>query len=314
MEDKQFNLYFAGSGTKESQQLIRELGCGQLLSQLNERASIMKWVDYMRSHPECTSNLFIDSGAYSAYTKGKVVDVDDYIKLINDIGDVVTVFAQVDKIPQVIDREPTTEEFSAAAGISWDNYLYMWERIKPEYRHKLMPVYHFHEDEKWLRNMLEYRHPDGSKIDYIGLAVSTVDNSAVRTRWLEMCFGIIKQSSNPDVKTHGFGLTDLRVIEHVPLYSSDSTKWVLTAAYGSVLKHAGAIHVTEATMTKPNHIEGLTQVEQKELDDNMKRWNLTREQLANEIWARQAYNIHYLREWELNYKYKGKTKVVAELF
>ena len=54
-----FNLYSAGSFSKESTDLKRKLGYDQLLSQLNERSACKEWVEYLRSHPECKSKLFI---------------------------------------------------------------------------------------------------------------------------------------------------------------------------------------------------------------------------------------------------------------
>lgn len=106
--------FFAGSGHQDSTQRKKDLQSSQLLSQLNERKEAMEWVEFLRKNPDYKGKLFIDSGAYSAYTKGKEVDVDDYIKFINETGDVVFVFAQVDKIPQVIGREPTAEELADA--------------------------------------------------------------------------------------------------------------------------------------------------------------------------------------------------------
>ena len=80
-----FDLYSAGAGSKEVLELKRRLGYDQLLSQLNERKACEEWVEYKRAHPECQSKLFLDSGAFSAHTKGKEVDVDDYI----DFGGIV---------------------------------------------------------------------------------------------------------------------------------------------------------------------------------------------------------------------------------
>ena len=162
-----FVLYFAGTGSKTAKEEIRRLHCNQLLSQLNERRELMDWVEFLRATPDYRGKLFVDSGAYSAYTQGKEINVDDYINLINDIGDVVTVFA--------------------AAGLSWDNYLYMIERVKPEYVDKIMPVFHFQEDTKWLKQMLDFTFPDGHHIKYIGLAVSTIDNAEVRYYFRREC-------------------------------------------------------------------------------------------------------------------------------
>ena len=120
-----FYLYAAGSGGKNVVDYKRKIGYHQLLSQYAERKALLEWVDYLREHPECKCKLFVDSGAYTAHTKGVDIDVDEYIKLINDITDQVTVFAQVDKIPGRWGQPKTVEQVMSAPKESWDNYLYI---------------------------------------------------------------------------------------------------------------------------------------------------------------------------------------------
>ena len=314
MQNEKFALYFAGTGSPILRDLIRELSCDQLLSQLNERREVMGWVDYLRSHPECTSKLFVDSGAYSAYTKGKEIDVEDYINLINNIGDVVTVFAQVDKIPQVIGREPTPEEFSAAAHQSWDNYLYMISKVDKKYRDKIMPVFHFQEDTKWLKQMLEYTHEDGSHIKYIGLAVSTVDNADVRSRWLDMCFKIIKTSSNPDVMTHAFGTTAWDVLEQFPLTSSDSTTWILSAVNGAIIVNKKAVTISDRTKTKNAHLLHKSPAVYEEVEKKANQFGFTIEQLMEDYISRLKFNVYSIKEWQENYKCRYNCRGKQQLF
>ena len=309
-----FVLYFAGTGSKTAKEEIRRLHCNHLLSQLNERRELMDWVEFLRATPDYRGKLFVDSGAYSAYTQGKEINVDDYINLINDIGDVVTVFAQVDTIPQKIDREPTEEEFSAAAGLSWENYLYMIERVKPEYVDKIMPVFHFHEDTKWLKQMLDFTFPDGHHIKYIGLAVSTIDNAEVRYNWLEMCFSMIKKSDNPDVMTHAFGCTALNVLETVPLTSADSTTWVMTASHGTILLDSKPVCVSSRSSHNSQHISNKSKAIQEEIAERVKKYGFTLEELSEEYLKRQLHNIRVLKEWEDNYQYRGKVMDKKVLF
>lgn len=296
-----FHLYFAGRGSKNGMQLKQELGCDQLYSQLNERVHILKDIEYLKEHPGAF-NLFVDSGAYSAYTQGKEIDVDDYIDFINKTGDYVTVFAQVDKIPQVIGRKPTEEELAAAPGQSWENYLYMIEKINPKYRDKILPVFHFEEDTKWLHNMLNYTFPDGEHIKYIGLAVSTVDTAAVRFAWLQMCFDIIKNSPNPDVMTHVFGCTALDVLEKFPVTSADSTTWVQAAAYGNVIINNKAWMVSDRRIKDNGNMLNQTKHQQEEFDKKLRHFGYTLEECSKNYEARQIVNIRSMQEWCRNYK------------
>lgn len=296
-----FHLYFAGRGSKNGVQLKQELGCDQLYSQLNERVHILKDIEYLKEHPGAF-NLFVDSGAYSAYTQGKEIDVDDYIDFINKTGDYVTVFAQVDKIPQVIGRKPTEEELAAAPGQSWENYLYMIEKINPKYRDKILPVFHFEEDTKWLHNMLNYTFPDGEHIKYIGLAASTVDTAAVRFAWLQMCFDIIKNSPNPDVMTHVFGCTALDVLEKFPVTSADSTTWVQAAVYGNVIINNKAWMVSDRRIKDNGNMLNQTKHQQEEFDKKLRHFGYTLEECSKNYEARQIVNIRSMQEWCRNYK------------
>ena len=183
-----FDLYAAGSFNKDSTDLKRELGYDQLLSQLNERKACIEWVEYKRAHPECKSKLFIDSGAYTAHTKGKEVDVDEYINFMNSIDDQVYVFAQVDKIPGEWGKPKTPEQLAEAPILSWENYKYMVKRVKSP--KKLLPIFHQGEDFKYLEQMLNYVYPEdvldkscvGQPIDYIGISCNKELSS---TEWVE---------------------------------------------------------------------------------------------------------------------------------
>jgi len=308
-----FHLYFAGRGSKEGLELKRELGCDQLYSQLNERNHILSDIEYLKEHPNAFC-LFVDSGAYTAYTKGKEVDVDDYINFINDTGDYVTIYAQVDKIPQVIGREPTEEELAAAPAQSWENFLYMISKVKPEYRDKIMPVFHFEEDTKWLHKMLNYTFEDGEHIKYIGLAVSTVDNAATRFAWLQMCFDIIKNSPNPDVMTHAFGCTALEVLEKFPLTSADSTTWVQAAAYGNIIVDNKVYMISERRLKDNGNVLNQSKALQEALDAKIREMGFTLEQAVEDYNTRQQINIKSMKKWADNYKCTYSSVARGELW
>lgn len=294
-----FDLFFAGLGTKNTNNLKKELSCNQLLSQLNERKAILDWVEYFKSHPDCKSKLFIDSGAFSAHTKGKVVDVDDYIKFINEIDDYVYVFAQVDKIPGEFRKEKTPEQLASAPKESWDNYLYMVERVKS--RDKLLPVFHQGEDFKWLHNILEYRHPDGKPIDYIGISPANDMHVNEKRKWIERVFRTIKNSSNPNVKTHAFGMTSLNLLEIYPFTSADSTSWILTGAMGSIMTKYGSKLTSDRQIKSPDHILNLKPEYKKEFENYLDKYDLTLEDVINKGDKREEFNLRYMHEWSINY-------------
>ena len=44
---------------------------------------MLEWVQYKTEHPEDECDLVVDSGAYSAWSRGKEFDVDEYINFLN---------------------------------------------------------------------------------------------------------------------------------------------------------------------------------------------------------------------------------------
>src|SRR5205807_768623 len=72
--------------------------------------------------------VFVDSGAYSAWTKGKPIKLGEYIafcKQIMDMAKCPVVFAALDVIPGVKGREPTRLEIQKACDEGWENYQAM---------------------------------------------------------------------------------------------------------------------------------------------------------------------------------------------
>lgn len=296
-----FTLYAAGGGSANVTALKRKLGYDQLLSQLNERKALLEWVQYKREHPECKSKIFVDSGSYSAFTKGKVVNVDEYIELLNSIDDELYIFAQVDKIPGEWGKERTPEQLAEAPKLSWDNYLYMVNRVKsPE---KLIPIFHQGEDFKWLENMLNYKYTEGplkgQYIKYIGISCSKDIASSAWAPWFNLCFKMIAESNNPNVKTHAFGMTSLKLLEQFPFTSADSTSWVRSAGFGNIILGGSTVYVSSRNPNDPGYVKNLNPALKEEIDKRAKSYGYSLFEIADE--ATNEERIERLKEIENAY-------------
>lgn len=282
--------YFSGA---YNQPLKRELNIDQLFSQYLERKLIVNTIKYKREHPEYTARIMVDSGAYTAYTKGVEIDVDDYIDFLNEWGDDIECFVGVDTVP-----DPRNVDYTYAQK-TWDNYLYMYDKLRPEIRHKLIVVFHYGEDFKWLKNMLEYRHPDGSKLEYIGLAISTEDTAKLRVGWARQCRKIINESSNPDVKTHAFGVGVKSVLDHINVTSTDATSWVKRAAYGMISINDKTIYISDVQKEKLDgkHYTDKSLALQEEIENIIHERGFTVEELATDPYARAKFNILDTLSW-----------------
>lgn len=304
-----FDLYFAGAGDKPVIDFKFKNHANQLLSQLNERSSISDWIANMKE-TGVKSKLFIDSGAWSAHSKGKEVNIDDYIKYLNEFDDYFYIYAELDKIPGEFRKPKTLEQKLEAPKISWDNYLYMKDKVKS--RDKLLPVFHQGEDYKWLINMLEYVHEDtGKHIPYIGISPANDSSIPGKIVFIDKCFEIIKNSSNPNVKTHAFGMTSLEILEKYPFTSADSTSYLMSAINGTIMTDYGYLNVSDRRLSKDN----MQFLKDKELlEKTVSKYGFTLEELSTSIANRTIYNMKYLLDWSENYKYKPDILKQNKLF
>lgn len=296
-----FQLYFAGSQNKLAEKYLRRNGANRLASQLLDRNVISGWIE-SRERGEGRGHLFIDSGAFSAHTRGASLDVDQYIEYLNNLDEHLHIFAQVDKIPGVFRQAKTKEEREEAPKISWDNYLYMVSRLKSP--KKLLPIFHQGEDYMWLENMLEWKDGNGEHIPYIGISPANDQAVKEKEKFIAKCFKVIRNSSNPKVCTHAFGMTSLHVLERYPFTSADSTSWILNGANGSIMTKYGSITISSGRLTAPDHILKMPKEAQQEIQRYVESHGYTMKGLADDYKQRVIFNIQYLQEWARNYIYK----------
>lgn len=155
--------------------------------------------------------LMLDSGAYSAYRKGKVIDIDKYIAFIRRFGYLFDTCINLDVIGD--------------GKASYQNWIYMRKQGV-----NTMPVYHIGTDIKWLKKYLK-------KTDYIGLGAIANLSSVRRLKSLSEIWK--NYLINPETKlathkVHGMGLTAIAIIERYPWYSVDSISPILQAGYGGI--------------------------------------------------------------------------------
>lgn len=325
-----YMLVAAGSGCKHitypdgyetgCEEIKCELGYPQLLAWMNERKALDEWVERKRKEPNNPVKLVVDSSAFSAWTRGIEINIDEYIEYINSISDVVYWFAELDKIPGKFREEHTKEELAEAPEISWKNYLYMIERVNcPK---KILPIFHMGEDYKYLKQMLEYRFPDGSHIEYIGISPDNGVAVPEKAKWYEVVWKIIKESSNPDVKTHNFGMTTVSLMEQYPSMSSDSTSWLKYASYGYIILVPDGkmkqIYVSARNKLDPDHILNQSPAIREEVQKvcDIIGHGMNIDALCNDEngQLRLAFNLYSLNEWRKNFSYKGNLAFKTELW
>ena len=304
-----FNLYLAGSYSKMVDEKLQEMGVNRLASQLNDRSLLERWITYIKEVEH--RKLFVDSGAFSAHTKGRELDVDEYIEYLNARQGCFEVIAQVDKIPGEFGKKKTREQLLEAPELSWENYLYMRDRVI-DYNN-LTPIFHQGEDFKHLHRMLETTF-DGEHIPYIGISPANDVSTKEKAKWFETVFRLIRDSSNPNVKTHAFGMTSLDLLEQYPFYSADSTSWLMTSANGSIMTSWGLMLMSDVQVNNPKHFNHLSPEMQAKVAEEVAKWGYDIEEAKTNYKIRGLINASYLKNWADNYQFKGTSRYQRRLF
>lgn len=304
-----FNLYLAGSYSNMVDEKLQEMGVNRLASQLNDRSLIERWITYIKEVEH--RKIFVDSGAFSAHTKGRELDVDKYIEYLNARQGCFEVIAQVDKIPGEFGKKKTRDQLLEAPELSWENYLYMRDRVI-DYK-KLTPIFHQGEDFKHLHRMLETTF-NGEHIPYIGISPANDVSTKEKAKWFEVVFKIIRDSSNPNVKTHAFGMTSLELLEKYPFYSADSTSWLLLSANGFIRTSWGIIPMSDVQANNPRHFNHLSPEMQAKVAEEVAKWGYDIEEAKTNYKIRGLINASYLKNWADNYKFKGTNRYQRRLF
>ena len=233
-----------------------------------------KFVDGMR---EMGDKVFIDSGAFSAYTLG--VDLDlveycDYIKRNDDIiryDDGILMASVLDGIgdPQ----------------LTYENQLAMEkEGVRP------LPCFHAGEDERYLEHYIK-------NYEYITLGGMVGSSTKQLMIWLDRMWDqyLTDGSGNPRIKVHGFGITSIAIMERYPWWSCDSSSWIQSAAFGSIITpQHGNMSVSEKSPSihdAGQHINTFTPEENKFVLEMLEKQGFSYDRLSKVYESRAAYNI-----------------------
>jgi hypothetical protein len=232
------------------------------------------FVDHMRNN---SAQIFLDSGAFSAYTLGVTLSVSDYCAYIQRNSDILR-------------KENGVVMASVLDGIgdplqTWRNQLEMEMRgCKP------LPCFHAGEDERYLEHYV-------SNYEYITLGGMVGSSTKALSVWLDRIWDryLVDGSGRPRLKVHGFGITAIPLMERYPWHSCDSSSWIQSAAFGSIVTPEwGPLSVSEKSPSRHDagqHASTLTQIEQDHVFRTLEQQGFTYERLSTIYESRAAYNL-----------------------
>ncbi len=261
--------------------LIKNDCCNILISYL-EKSKIKALLD--KNLPN--SDIFVDSGAFSAYTRNKKIDIDEYITFLNTYHDRFSLYASLDVIPDYTSFESVQQ----SSKDTWNNFVYMRERLTD--KSKLLITFHLGEDYSVLRQILEYKDEFGP-IKYLalgGLARASIED---RDTFIEKCYNIINSCGRNDIKIHLFGVTDMGLCEKFGADSVDSTTWIRAASFGEICTEFGRLVVSEARKYDDKHLLHKTEFIKDKCIKEMTELGFLLDDLMTSSKSRELYNILY---------------------
>lgn len=152
------------------------------------------------------ATLITDSGAFSAWNKGKQIDIEAYKEFCLSMPQHHT-FISLDVIPITGSSQ---KDIDICCEKGYENYLYLKKYIK-----NLMPVYHFGDKVQWLK---KYANENPC---LLGVSPANNTHETVKREFLKQTYREIGAS----VKTHLLGYSSFEGLRLFPAYSCDSISY-----------------------------------------------------------------------------------------
>ncbi len=248
----------------------------------------------------------LDSGAFTAWSKGEEVVLPElievYSRLIDVIGDIEKVWLiNLDKIPGSPGVTASPSEIEDAIRISDDNYRVLEER----FGNRIVPVFHQNEDEERLAEVCRM----GA---YICVSPRNDLGERHRRTWAKEVHGKIPKG----VRTHGLATTGYPMMTTVPWHSVDSATWIMIAAYGHIYA-TPELYIVSISDDSPNrHLAGkhyinLTEPEREAVDRRMKEWGFTWDGLRADFVERATWNRLMMSELYRGIEYENLVEPIG---
>lgn len=286
-------FYFSGGGGRgvwqPTNEFILKNQCARLVS--FAYPGVAK--DFLGIQQELAvpSTVLVDSGAFTAWSKGTEVDRDGLAGMFDTFCSspgITAYLINLDRIPGRKGVDPTLAEVDAAMLESEENYRWLSARFPG----RVLPVYHQGEPVDYLRQL-------AGEAEYICLSPRNDLHEKLRVAWSQEMHARI-----PGKWTHGLATTGFTMLQTVPWYSVDSATWVMIAAYGGILVPRGRnMRVLSFSEKSGNikefdgHFRNLAPGEREVVVALLEAGGFTVESLERDALMRGVWNIYALRLW-----------------
>jgi len=235
---------------------------------------------------DCNMELFLDSGAFSAFTQNETIDIKRYADFIHQHGDIFSAIASLDDI-------------GSTGAQSWDN-LKELERLGCG----VFPTFHQDDEIQYLTKMLDEGYP----LIALGGLVGTGSSSKTLGEWLDHVWSkyLIHPDGTARLRVHGFGMTNFELMMRYPWASIDSSSWAQAGIFGGCVfyenKKLYKVTFSNESPEQRNfegwHFNRLTEQQRATVDKWLVKHGVTAQQCAQHYSFRHLVNAATYQELE----------------
>lgn len=234
-------------------------------------------------YTEIGKRIFLDSGAFTMFTKGIHVELSEYADFVKRNATWIDFPASLD----IIGRNAEEQSYKNQKEL---------ERLGAA----VLPVHHARDADKWLQKYIA----DG--YEYLLLGGMVPEKRPYLIRWLDHIWDkyLTRKDGSAKIKVHGLGLTTFELMFRYPWFSVDSASWILHSSYGNIpvdlpgralpftiaiSKEKKLIHDTD------RHYDNVSPAVQKVVRDHIESQGYDVELLRSDYGWRENWNINMYR-------------------
>lgn len=231
-----------------------------------------RYADRIRENGD---KVFLDSGAFSAFSLGVQVDLPAYCRWIQQNLDIVRV-------------EDNSLMASVLDGIGDPLQTYRNQLSMEELGVRPLPCFHYGEDERYLEYYM-------ANYEYITIGGMVPISTPQLFHWLDRIWNkyLCDGSGKARIKVHGFGLTSVPLMQEYPWYSVDSSSWVQIGAHGNVImdgKTMGFSSQSPSRKVSGAHIDSIAPIMREAIETKLRQMGYDPQRLRDIQYSRWAFN------------------------
>lgn len=191
------------------------------------------WMDglvdskYLKKGQTPRALLFLDSGAFSVWSRGADITLDNYSEFLGQAKDYIDYAFNLDILPGAPGKPASRAEGEATAEAGMQN----WRELR---KRGFETIHTYHEGEP-IEQLLRIRDESLETMKDPFMALSPLATSGRALRWFTECWkNLVDSDGKPLLKVHGLGVLEYEGTTSFPWASVDGTTWLNGSIYGTV--------------------------------------------------------------------------------